>query len=187
VSRREALAAAPDSPEADREDAMRARFAVATLLVAAPAFSQTLPPPPPPPPPAAAAHATPRPRAEVALELLERLQQVFDRMSVAEERELADELSSLAHAGRACLHSDVFDREFHARYARLLRVLRLVLITDTGDILADIVNRELIAFVKDVTGRTYDPAAGASEQIVLFSDAVASELAALHARARRLE
>lgn len=163
---------------------MRARFAVAALLVAVPVFGQTLPPPPPPPP---ALSSTPRPRSEVAGELLDRIQGVFDRMSSAGERELADELSNLALDGRACLQEGVFDREFHARYARLLRVLRLALITDTGDILADIVNRELIAFVKDVTGRTYDPAAGASEQIVLFSDAVATEFAALHAQARRLK
>jgi hypothetical protein len=167
---------------------MRARFAVAALLAAVPAFSQTLPPPPPPPPPpAVAARATPRSHSEVTLELLERLQQVFDRMSVAEERELADELSSLAHAGRACLQEGVFDREFHARYARLLRVLRLVLITDTGDILTDIVDREIGAFVKDVTGKTYAPEAGASGQILLFSDAVATEFTTLHAQARRLK
>jgi hypothetical protein len=166
---------------------MRARFAVAALLAAVPAFSQTVPPPPPPPPPPAGLSSTPRPHSEVAVELLDRMQGVFDRMSSAGERELADELSSLALDGRACLQQGVFDREFHARYARLLRVLRLALITDTGDILADIVNRELVAFVKDVTGRTYDPAAGASEQIVLFSDAVAAEFTALHAQARRLK
>lgn len=142
-------------------------------------------PVPPLPPPASSPAATPS-HTQVASELLDRLQRVFDRMGSEAEAELAAELSNLAHDGRAGLAHGVFDKNFHARYARLLRVVRLVLITDTGDILADIVNRELVAFVRDVSGKVYDPSAGGSEQIVMFSDAVAAELTQLHALAKKL-
>lgn len=159
---------------------------VAALGLCSTALLAQVPAPPPPPPPAGLLSQARPSNAQVASELLDRLQRVFDQMGSVEEGELAAELSNLARDGRACLESAIFDKNFHARYARLLRVVRLVLITDTGDILADIVNRELVAFVRDVTGKAYDPSAGASEQIVMFSDAVATELTQLHALAKKL-
>lgn len=125
--------------------------------------------------------------AERATELLDGVLQVYEKLSVPlNESDLGHQLSILAERGRACLQDGTITPAFHTRYARVLLVVRMVLITDTGKILAPIVDKELIAFVRDVTGKTYDPNGPVSQQIGDFSDAVATELTRLRLLASRL-
>ncbi len=159
-------------------------FLAISSLAALPAQSGQPPPPPPPPPLQDRAAPT---HAQVAVELLDRLQAQFDVLgAMRDEREVGHELSMLANDARACLNDGALTPAFHSRFARLLLVVRLAIITDTGHILAPIVDREFTAFVHDVTGKVYDPNGSASEQIGVFSDAVATELTRLRALARRM-
>jgi hypothetical protein len=132
-----------------------------------------------PPPSASGAIAE-----QVAL-LLDGAQAVIDKMGGgAAETDLGHDLSVLANFGRDLLRDGFITPAFHTRFARVLLVLRLAVITDTGRILAPIVNREFIAFVRSVTGKTYDPDGPPSQQIALFSDAVATEVTRLRALKR---
>jgi len=121
----------------------------------------------------------------MAAELLGRLQTAFDSMSGgASESDLAHELSSIAGDGRSMLAAEIITPAFHQRFARVLLVVRLAIITDSGKILSPIVDREFIAFVRSVTGKTYNPDGPVTEQIGVFSDAVATELTRLRAMKR---
>lgn len=78
--------------------AVRAGAAVLCALLLAAGTSSAQAPPPGSP------TATPS-HAQVASQLLDRLQRVFDQMGSVDEGELAAELSNLAHDGRAGLAS----------------------------------------------------------------------------------
>lgn len=124
----------------------------------------------------------------MATELLDRLQAVFGKLSgPADEADLGHQLSVLADTGRECLDARSITPAFHARFARVPLVVRPAIITDTGQILKPIVNRELVAFVRDVAGKNYNPRAPISDQIEMISDAVATELTRLRVPARQLQ
>jgi hypothetical protein len=148
------------------------------------------PPPPPPPPPAGAVQlpAVGETNKRTVVELLDRFQQMSEKLAGgANEIDLGHELSVLANDARSCLERGVLSSAFHARFARLLLVMRLATITDTGRILAPITDREFSSFVKAVTGQVYDPKGPASEQIAMFSDAVATELTRLRVLATQMK
>jgi len=164
---------------------------IAGLLQPAMLWAQARPPlivpPPPSPLPQTAPSEKPRIHAEMATELLDRLQAVFGKLSgPADEADLGHQLSVLADTGRERLDARIITPAFHARFARVLLVVRLATITDTGQILKPIVNKEFVAFVRDVAGKTYNPRAPISDQIGMISDAVATELTRLRALARQL-
>ena len=126
--------------------------------------------------------------ASIAGRLLDRLQETFDKIGgPTTEADLGHELSVLSNDGRDFLAGGILTPAFHARFARLLLVVRLATITDTGRVLASVTDREFASFVRDVTGKTYDPRGSVSLQIAMFSDAVATELTRLRAAARQLK
>jgi hypothetical protein len=137
--------------------------------------------------PQSASSDMPSANAEAAARMLDGLQGVFDAMSgPADESDFGHRLSVIADTGRDLLNARMITPAFHARCARVVLVVRLAIITDTGQILKPIVNREFVAFVREVTGKTYNPQAPASQQIAVFSDAVATELTKLREEAKRL-
>lgn len=152
-----------------------------------------VPPPPPPPPPPSPPGAGPPPSVKetnirIVGELLDRFEQTFEKLAGgANEIDLGHELSVLANDARSYLEGGVLTSAFHARFAQVLLVTRLATITDTGRILAPITDREFTSFVKAATGKVYDPKGPASEQIAMFSDAMATELTRLRVLAKQMK
>jgi len=133
----------------------------------------------------APALSSPGAMAEQVALLLDGVQAVIDKMGGgAAETDLGHDLSVLASHSRDLLRDGFITSAFHTRFARVLLVMRLATITDTGRILTPIVNREFIGFVRSVTGKTYDPDGPVSQQIGMLSDAIATELTRLRALKR---
>jgi hypothetical protein len=133
------------------------------------------------PAPLPGGQAPPPSPTEAAENLLDRLQQAFEGLERgSSEIDIGHELSTIANHGRDCLAGGIVSPDWHARFARVLLVVKLATITDTGRILAPIRNREFASFVYDVTGAKYDPSGPPSEQIAQFSEAVATERTRLY-------
>jgi hypothetical protein len=153
----------------------------ASLVVPAAARTGAQVPPPPPPPMAPG----PPPVAPSGHELVDRFITVFKSMGQPDFEEMDRRLADLADAARAAHEARTIDDTFFARFARVLLVAKLESVTDRGRILSSIVDREFSAFVRDVTGKTYDSSASATAQIGMLSDAMATELSRLSLDARR--
>jgi hypothetical protein len=134
------------------------------------------------PPPSLPGGQAPPPSATAAAEnLLDRLQQAFEGLERgSSEIDIGHDLSTIANGGRDCLAGGIVSPDWHARFARLLLVVKLATITDTGKILAPIRGKEFTSFVYDITGAKYDPDGPPSEQIAQFSEAVATERTRLY-------
>jgi len=124
--------------------------------------------------------------AHPGVKLLENLNALFDRMSEGQisESEGTAALDKLMDQAAALRESGRLEAAFMKRFHRLLLVLRLSFITDRKGILRPLVDREFGSFVKDATGKTYDPEAGATQQIALFAEAVNAEILSLYGTVR---
>jgi hypothetical protein len=117
--------------------------------------------------------------------LLEGLYQAFTRMAETGVDATVKKLESLMTEATSAREANTIDAAFFKRYHRVLLVVRLSLITDIPGILKPLVDREFGDFIKDVTGKTYDPEGGATKQITQFSEAVDTEIMNLMAELRK--
>lgn len=159
---------------------------VMLLLALAAALTAAQTPPPPPPPPMAPAPASPAPSgAELVDRFIAGFREASTSMAPKSFDEMDTMLAELAEAARTAHEARAIDDEFARRFGRVLLIAKLTSITDRGGVLRPVFDREFGSFVKDVTGKTFDTSPGASGQIGMLSDAMATELSRLGVEARR--
>jgi hypothetical protein len=92
--------------------------------------------------------------------LVDKLSQLLNKTatsSVLDGNELNKSLSDLYAAVNGAKWEHRVDDRFHSRYTRVLEIFKLAISTeDISEILHPLAQREYVAFVKDVTGRTID-------------------------------
>ncbi|MCX6550578.1 MAG: hypothetical protein NTY02_06175 [Acidobacteria bacterium] len=128
----------------------------------------------------------------MATELVTRLQQTFEKLGSGDSACAAsEELGDLTRDAEGALNTGQLTPAFHARLKRLLLIVRLSTYSDPGGLLAPALlpfaNKELTAFVRDATGKAFNPKGPVSEQIGMVADATATEMTSLQAAAKQLK
>lgn len=107
--------------------------------------------------------------------LIDKLVVLFNQMASSPDvsyDQINTPISEMMVLARQARAEQRIDQQFFDRYARILRIIKLVIIEDKAEILLPIFGPECAAFVKDVTGQKVVGAANLS----VLAQAITKEL-----------